>query len=114
QNVAVNQVVGGIAHERVAAIRLGKAISGIDDRAARRGGVAARDELCGWKALYVGPFTPARRTLDAPSFERTNAVEFARRAVIGNVECDGVYREEWVAPEIMIRQNDVPQVLAVG
>src|SRR5439155_26771731 len=58
-------------------------------------------------------FSPSG-ALDAPRFEWTNAVDFARRAVIRNVECDGGHGQVGIAPQIVVGQDNVPQVLAVG
>src|SRR5262249_39230482 len=87
---------------------------GVHDGTARRGDVAARHQLRRGEAFAVGAVLAARGAFDAPRLERADAVHLARRAVVGDVERRGADRQIRVAAQVVVGQDDVPQVLAVG
>jgi hypothetical protein len=94
QDIAVNQVVRRVADEGIAAIRLGKEIGGIDNRAARGGDEAARHKFGGWEALGVGTCCAAGGAFDTPGLERADAINLASGIVVGNVKRDSTDRQQ--------------------
>ncbi len=114
QHVAVDEVVGRVADEGVAAVRFGEQVGRVDDRAAAGGDVAAGHQFRRGEALGVWPRGPPCGPLDTPRLERADAVDLAGGAVVGNVERDGRHRQERIAAQVVVGQDDVPQVLAVG
>jgi hypothetical protein len=64
--------------------------------------------------VAVKRLASALGSLDPPGLERTEPVNLADRPVIGDVEQYGRHGQGRVSPQVMVRQYQMPQVMAVG
>src|SRR5262249_26172370 len=91
EDIAMDQVVGRVANEGVALVRLGKQAAVINHRAARGSDVAAGHQLRGGEVARVKAsfaFLAAARALHAPRLKWADAEHLAGGIMIGNVQGD--------------------------
>src|SRR5579875_1421657 len=105
KHIAMDEIVGRVADEDIAAICFRKTVGGVDKGTTGRGDISSGHQLRSRELARIVTtlaFLTARGAFDAPCLKRTDAMHLASGAVVGNVQRDGADCQGWIAAQIRI------------